>query len=53
MKDYKIEINEIGKYGGLTPIRMDIVLESQLGELVCNFLSADFKKREEILSNSK
>ena len=53
MQNYKVDIKEIGKYGDLTPIRMDIVLENQLSELVSNFLSADFEKREKILSNSK
>jgi len=53
MKEYKVDIKEIGKYGDLTPVRMDIVLENQLSELVCNFLSADFEKRGEILNKLK
>lgn len=53
MKEYKVDIKEISKSGGLVSIDIDIVLEEQLKELISNFLSADFNKREEILNNSK
>lgn len=44
-----IKISKRDNYGYFNRVDLDIATQMQLEELVSNFLSADFKKREEIL----
>jgi hypothetical protein len=49
--EYKVKLKKLNKYSSYEKVKLNIVLEQQLSDLVENFLSLSFEAREEMLKN--